>query len=449
MMEAEPDGLAGVPVPRVLTSLIAAAAITALCWPAGAVAAGGDPPRRPPREVCRLLDDPELRPLMDGILNHLLPACGRERELGTVAQSPSAETAAGPLGTDGLDILVNDPSGDSGVSQTQSETTLARSELTGTLCAGYNDSFHRVQGQGVTGFSRSTDGGLSFTDQGALDPESDGDPSLVWRRADGHFYFATLAEGGIGLWRSTDDCRSFAAVGPVHEGSSDDKELMAVDNDASSPFFGRLYVVWTDFGAGGIAAAASGDGGATWLSPVRVSPPNTSCQGAWPVVAPGGELFVAWTRFASGRVSIHAARSSDGGRSFSQLAPVAVDTVRPEDPAATSACARSALNGFIRYAPFPQLAVGPDGALHVVYSYDPDVAGAGDTVDVFYRRSTDRGASWGPELRLNDDATLATSSSPPSRWARATWCRPRGTTAASTRPISSSTTTAGYRRTAG
>lgn len=407
MMEAKLTVLAGVPVPRALTSLIAAAAIAALCWPSGAFAAGEDPPRRPPREVCRLLDDPEQRPLMDGVLNHLLPACGREHELGMVVQSPSAEAVEETQGTDGLDTLVNDPAGDSGVSQTQSETTLARSELTGTLCAGYNDSFHRVQGEGVTGFSRSADGGLSFTDQGALDPESDGDPSLVWRRADGHFYFTTLAEGGIGLWRSTDDCRSFAAVGPVHEGSSDDKELMAVDNDASSPFFGRLYVVWTDFGAGGIAAAASGDGGETWSSPVRVSPPNTSCQGAWPVVAPGGELFVAWTRFASGRVSIHAARSSDGGRSFHQLAPVAVDAVRPEDPAATSACARSALNGFIRYAPFPQLAVGPDGALHVVYSYDPDVAGAGDTVDVFYRRSTDRGASWDPELRLNDDATLS------------------------------------------
>jgi hypothetical protein len=405
MMEAGPAGFAEVLVPRATTSLIAAA-IAALCWPAGAVSAGGDLPRRPPREVCRLLDDPELRPLMDGVLNHLLPACGRERELGLVAQSPSVEPPLANDGTEGVDALVNDPTGDSGVSQTQSETSIARSELTGTLCAGYNDSFHRVQGQGVTGFSRSDDGGLSFTDQGALDPECDGDPSLVWRKADGHFYFANLADGGVWLWRSTDDCRSFQRVGPVHEGSSDDKEMMAVDNDASSPFFGRLYVVWTDFGAGGIAAAASGDGGEAWSSPVRVSPPNMSVQGAWPVVASGGELFVAWTRFASGRVSIHAARSSDGGRSFTQLAPVAVDRVRPEDPAATSACARSALNGRIRYAPFPQLAVGPDGALHVVYSYDPDGAGAGDTVDVFYRRSTDRGASWGPELRLNDDATL-------------------------------------------
>ena len=403
MMVAESVGIEGVSVRCASSGSIGALVVAVLSWPL-AVAAVEDAPRRPPREVCRLLDDPEVRPLMDAVLNHLLPACGREHELGQVVQSPSA-SATGEV-VDEPDTLVNDPAGDSGVSQTQSETSLARDELTGTLCAGYNDSFHRVQGQGVIGFSRSIDGGLSFTDQGALDPESDGDPSLVWRRADGHFYYSTLADGGVGLWRSSDDCQTFTLVGPVHRGTSDDKEMMTVDNVESSPYFGRLYVVWTDFGAGGIRAAASSDGGETWSSPVRVSPPNTSAQGAWPVVAPDGELYVAWTRFAMGRVSIEAARSSDGGRSFVQLAPATIDRVRPEDPAATSACARSALNGHIRYAPFPQLAVGPDGALHAVYSYDPDGAGTGDTVDVFYRRSTDRGASWGPELRLNDDATL-------------------------------------------
>ncbi|HQN95620.1 MAG TPA: sialidase family protein [Thermoanaerobaculales bacterium] len=400
-------GFAGVPVLRRFLRAFAAAAIALACWPPVASGRDGNAPSRPPREVCRLLDDPEVRPLMDGVLNHLLPACGREHELGLVAQSPAVEPVPAHEGAGGPDTLVNDPAGDSGVSQTQSETSLARNDLTGTLCAGYNDSFHRVQGNGVTGFSRSIDGGLTFTDQGALDPESDGDPSLVWRRADGHFYFATLAGGGVSLWRSTDECLTFTPVGPVHGGTSDDKELMAVDNVGSSPFFGRLYVVWTDFGAGGIRAAASGDGGETWSSPVRVSPPNTSAQGAWPVVAPDGELYVAWTRFAMGRVSIEAACSPDGGRSFVPLAPAMVDQVRPEDPAATSDCARSALNGHIRYAPFPELGVGPDGALHVVYSYDPDGTGTGDTVDVFYRRSADRGASWGPELRLNDDTTLA------------------------------------------
>ena len=79
--------------------------------------------------------------------------------------------------------------------------------------------------------------------------------------------------------------------------------------------------------------------------------------------------------------------------------------MNPRDASATYRCYRPALNGDIRYLPSPQLAVGPDGALHVVYSYDPDGHNTGDVVDVFYRRSTDNGATWGPEIRLNDDGT--------------------------------------------
>ena len=363
-------------------------------------------PAKPPRDVCALLDDSVKRPLMDGVLNHLLRACGREHELGGNIQSGDGIADLGAQPTGGIDVPVNDPAGDSGVSQTQSETSIAINRTTGTVCVGYNDAFHRVQGEGVTGFSRSTDGGLTFTDRGALDPDSDGDPSLVWRHADGTFYFATLANGGVGLWRSTDDCETFDPAGMVHDGPSDDKEMMTVDNSPSSPFYGNLYVAWTDFGTGGeIRFSASSDGGATWSDPVRASSVNTSVQGAWPAVASNGDLYVAWTRFASGLFSIEAARSTDGGRTFTPLPPPAVDRVKPEDAAASATCARSALNGHIRHSPFPQLAVGPDAAIHIVYAADPDGPGVGDSADVFYRRSSDLGGSWEPEIRLNDDQT--------------------------------------------
>ncbi len=381
------------------------------CWSLAAamsapVAATTSRPPKPPREVCALLDDAEKRPLMDAVLNHLLRACGREHELGGVVQATGPAPADADAASGGIDVPVNDPSGDSGVSQTQSETSIAVNRATGTVCVGYNDAFHRVQGEGVTGFSRSTDGGLTFTDRGALDPDSDGDPSLVWRQADGAFYFATLANGGVGLWRSTDDCRSFDPAGMVHDGPSDDKEMMAVDNYPSSPFYGNIYVAWTDFGTGGeIRLSASSDGGESWSDPVRVSSLNTSVQGAWPAAAPDGDLYVAWTRFASGLFSIEGARSADGGRTFTPLAPPAVDRVKPEDAEASATCARSALNGHIRHSPFPQLTVGPDSAVHVVYAADPNGPGVDDSADVFYRRSSDHGGSWESEIRLNDDQT--------------------------------------------
>ena len=36
---------------------------------------------------------------------------------------------------------------------------------------------------------------------------------------------------------------------------------------------------------------------------------------------------------------------------------------------------------------------------------DPDGYNTGDVINVYYRRSTDNGATWAPEVLLNDDAT--------------------------------------------
>ena len=271
-------------------------------------------------QECALLDDPKIRGKMDGLLRKLLYACGREHELGLVRQSPAMALGSTEAGTD---VPVNDPSGDTTpTSHTQSETAIAVNPVTGTVCSGYNDSQHFfATNEGFTGFSRSTDGGATFTDQGPLGANSSGDPSIVWRKADGKFYFAALESSGLGIWRSDDDCQTFTFVGNIHVGN-DDKELMAVDNsDARSPWAGRLYTVWTDFGAGGVIRSTySDDGGATWSAPVTISDPAGDFQGAWPVVAPNGDVFVGWVRwnpFPSGPMDIEIVRRRDFGSSGS------------------------------------------------------------------------------------------------------------------------------------
>ena len=60
--------------------------------------------------------------------------------------------------------------------------------------------------------------------------------------------------------------------GCVHSGGSDDRESAVVDNNPSSPFFGRMYVSWNDFAEGQqIRSTYSTDGGTTWPSPVNVT----------------------------------------------------------------------------------------------------------------------------------------------------------------------------------
>ena len=289
-----------------LRLLYVLAVVALLCVPLAATAtqpaAGLQPAPAPstlsttktPNAPCSLLDDPTARGLMSGMFEtQLLIACGRAGELGQVK---SEDASAGQPGVPslGADVLVNDPTLDpGGASHTQSETSIARNETTGTICSAYNDSYSGVvQGIGYTGFSRSTNGGVSFTDNGAVPTGAGGlaygDPSVVWRKSDGLFYLTSLHANGLGLWKSTDDCATLTWVGMAHSGANDDKELMAVDNNAASPYYGRLYMAWTDFSDGRIRGIYSSNAGATWSSPVALSASGADVQGAWPTVAPNG-----------------------------------------------------------------------------------------------------------------------------------------------------------------
>ncbi|MFK8029353.1 MAG: proprotein convertase P-domain-containing protein [Gammaproteobacteria bacterium] len=358
---------------------------------------------------CAMLDDMKKRPLMDGLLNRLLVLCGRTSEFGGV-ESEKYDPDHNVNRIPGTDVEVNDDAGETGNTQTQNETSLAISGTTGTICSGYNDSYSGVTvGGGFTGFSRSTDGGNTFTDNAAFDANSFGDPSMIWREADGNFYLATLHSDGLGVYVSSDDCQTFTLGSLGHVGTGDDKELLAVDNNLGSDFYGRIHLVWVDFSAGGRIYATYSDDAINWSTPVVLSDAGATVQGAYPIISNDGRLYVSWIRFNPfpfGNIDIEAVRSDDGGDSFTDLANPLTDALSPFQTAASNSCGRPALNGNIRYLGSPQVAVTPNGDLHIVYSYDPDGRDVGDVVDVFYRRSTDMGATWLPEIRVHDDATL-------------------------------------------
>ncbi|MFP5284833.1 MAG: sialidase family protein, partial [Thermoanaerobaculia bacterium] len=371
--------------------------------------------RPAPPEVCGLLNNPHTRQLMDGLLFNLIWSCGRQNELGKLATGSGYEeeedtfrllTAAATS----TDSRVNNPAGESGAAVTQSETSLAHNPVTGTVCSAFNDSGEFYGGGGgFTGFARSLDGGRTWQDNGAVGGISMGDPSLVWRRADGYFYLGTLESGGgLAIWISTDDCQTFRHLATPTTGG-DDKEILAVDNNPASPNYGNIYMVWTDFGLGGapIRAMRSADGGVTWSAPVTLSSGGT-VQGAWPAVAPNGDVYVAWLQYASwpsGNITVQVSRSTNGGLSYTPVTSPLSNAVSPRDSAASSSCGRPALRGNLRYLASPQIAVDSSGVLHVVYSFDPDGFNTGDVVNVYYRRSTNSGASWSTQVRLNDDTT--------------------------------------------
>jgi hypothetical protein len=354
-------------------------------------------------ENCALLDDPNVRSMMSGVLETaLLHACGRDTQLKPVEPDLMLPYSPAALGDD---VLVNNPTGDV-TALAQSGVVLAYNKTSGVLCAAYDDAYHGfVQNTGYTGFSSSTNRGATWVDHGSLNnAQSYGYPSLTWRQVNGHFYLTTLYSNGLGLWDLGASCDTASWIGMVHVGLNDDREKITVDNNPASAYYGRLYVSWMDAGTGRIYASYSTDGGLVWASPMDVSGHNQT-NGSWPAVDPvTGDIYLAWTHWDSypaGPIDIEMARSTNGGVTWTPIANPMSDKVNPRDATSTSNCSRPALKGDIRYMAVPQIAVDGNRVVHVVYSYDPDGYNVGDVVNVYYRRSIDQGATWEYERKVN------------------------------------------------
>jgi hypothetical protein len=343
-----------------------------------------------------------------------------------------------PFQSNRFQVMVNDPSQDafelSDIS-TQSETAVAG--FGSTVVVTFNDSAEFTQFPTFMGYSRSSDGGASFTDLGKVPPfvitplqVNGGDPAIVADRA-GNFYTAHLTSvttatrpagftSVIGINKSTDGGMTwgptvYPATPGVKIGSTQDKELIAVDN-SGGPCDGYVYVSWTSFGGTTIAPdspnppivfSRSTDGGATFSVPIKISPFAYSNQGSEPVVAPGGDVYVAWFRIsgpapAPGEPAlppaIMLAKSTNCGVSFGPA--VEVTQLTPIGFGGAPVNARMRAN--FRTNSYPRIDVNPrNGEVYIVYNANPD---GPDGADIFFTRSTDGGTTWSVPTRVNRDS---------------------------------------------
>jgi hypothetical protein len=205
------------------------------------------------------------------------------------------------------------------------------------------------------------------------------------------------------LIRSTDHGAAFAA--PVAVAPTDAFQLHVAVGAS-----GRVYVLWlqadqnvleTPLGLGAppnpILVSSSVDGGETFSAPVQVNPDGRRRVGAASLALDGrGDVFVLYEDYEGdladyqnyavpydGTFTLMLARSSDGGRHFSQaVVDDAVVRVRP----------------FLVYLPpVPSVAVDPSGR-RVYVAWSDARSGAGD---VLVRRSGDGGVTWSSPERLD------------------------------------------------
>jgi len=298
-------------------------------------------------------------------------------------------------------------------------------------------------GDGYSGTYYSNDGGSTWccgssspSDIGTLVPgiehlvggpyDAGGDPALAFD-SQGNVYYAglgfnrTSAPNTVTVNRGTFDGSGNLTWGAptfVNQTTSpavfNDKEWIAADSHASSPYHDRVYVTFTRFifnpvtGAyvqSPIMLAYSSDGGQTFSSPQAISGKVLYSQGSRPVVGPDGTLYVFWdgaTRLAT-LDSTYVVKSTDGGVTFSK--PVVVSTLADVIPLRYTA---------FRVNSFPAAAVAPNGDVYVAWSNEiPNdgstlagttacadfVVGAASVYSnchsaVVYSKSSDGGSTW-------------------------------------------------------
>jgi hypothetical protein len=259
-----------------------------------------------------------------------------------------------------------------------------------SISADPNDSKHVVasqndyrRGDGNCEGAYSLDGGKNWNDStvpssftrglGAQAREywqAGGDTSVAWDTRGNAYMSCQLFNRGAGTSPNPDQSSAFVVLRSTQNngaswnfpgrysrasfdpngtsGVLEDKELIAVDDNASSPFRDRIYVTWTEFAADGtgyIYETHSNDYGEHFSAPVLVSgdnptlcdqnyglpTPNGQCnenQDSDPFVGPDGALYVAFNNYntlVSGNENknrVLLAKSTDGGQTFS--APVLV-----------------------------------------------------------------------------------------------------------------------------
>ena len=213
------------------------------------------------------------------------------------------------------------------------------------------------------------------------------DPAVAFDARHGTWLISTLALGSgvtrLGINRSADGFTWSAALnaaeesgGGSEEGVAFDKNWIACDNTATSPFFGRCYLVYTHSAdADMLAVRWSDDGGQTWTLGANIG--ARPAVGVFPAIRPNGDLVAVYL-LEAGRFAIAASRSTDGGQTWAP--PVRIADV-------DNGCA---VRGF-RAFPLPATDVDATGRVWATWHdcESPSVRGNA----VFVATSPD-GASW-------------------------------------------------------
>jgi hypothetical protein len=249
-----------------------------------------------------------------------------------------------------------------------------------------------------SGWAYSTNGGLSWTFPGRLDPGIFRSDPVMASDANGWFYYLGITNTDFfycDLWRSTNGGFSWDFAGQALGG---DKEWMVIDT-TTGPGRGNFYQLWSPF-ANSVGNnpfklfTRSVDGGKTWSDPIAI--PQVPYFGTLDI-GPNGEVYA----FGTDGDTFWVNRSTNAADRF------AIPTF--------DLTARVDLGGQLVFG-MPNInPVGLLGQAWIavdrsdrrtrgnVYALCSVTNDPGDIANVMFSRSTDGGRTWSKAMRLNDD----------------------------------------------
>lgn len=265
-----------------------------------------------------------------------------------------------------------------------------------TVVAAYQVGRFGTGGASNIGVSVSTDAGRTWkrTLLPAVTGESQppgpeiaaSDPTVAYDAVHGVWLVGTLTieqnASHVYVARSTDGLHWSAPVDAAG-GPELDKDWIACDNNAASPYHGRCYAEFTDDAKNITVSESSDDGGLTWSAPVKTT---TLLVGTQPVILPNGTLVVVAGDFATDQGltgSIAAVRSTDGGATFTR---------------STVSSLTAASNGQMRAISLPSVDVDSAGTIYAAW-HDCRFRPGCKENDMVVSTSTD-GTSWSAPTRV-------------------------------------------------
>jgi hypothetical protein len=275
----------------------------------------------------------------------------------------------------------------------QSETSVAVDPTNRShLLAASND----LSGSGTTHAYESFNGGQTWVEAGVGITGFCYDPWVDFNAA-GDAFFA---------YECSDQRIAYRKVGQTQwtrtvfngAGGFPDRSMVVADTMAGSPNLGHVYVGYDDAGANNAAfVMKSNDGFANWTRSPKINDAGVTI-GNNIATLPDGSITAVWEDFNAKQVKVDT--SSDGGVTWG------TDHVVTNYRLATGSF-------FLCIPPQPQRCVVPmpfsdadltgnhAGRLYVTY---PDKDPTAADWNVYVRFSDNNGATWSPEVKVNDDA---------------------------------------------